>query len=115
MKTNTDITLYSRTVVNGAEVWVRSVIRGVHWEDRKAANVIASGNLQADAVAIYIPDMSAVIKAEDVIVKGVVTKTISPTYTMSNLRADYRAVIVRSVDTMDYGSANMRHVQIGAS
>ncbi|MBN1535946.1 MAG: hypothetical protein JW908_04380 [Anaerolineales bacterium] len=113
MKTNTSATLYSRSIVNGSEVWTRSAISAVFWENRKAANVIKSGLLAADSAAVYIPDITVSIKVGDVLVKGAVTKTISPTYTMTNLRADYTTITVKSVDLMDYGSAHMQHIQVG--
>ncbi len=117
MHTNTDITLYSRSVVAGAEVWTRSVIEDVMWENRKAANVIQSGMIDADSVAIYVPinGRTVSIKPGDVIVEGIVTKTISAQYTISALKRDYDdTVTVRSVDRMDYGSPHMHHLRIGA-
>lgn len=115
MKTNTSATLYSRSIVNGSEVWTRSAIPAVHWENRKAANVIKSGLLEADRVAVYIPDTSISVKVGDVLAKGTVTETISANYTMTNLRADYDVIAVKSVDLMDYGSEHMQHLQIGGS
>lgn len=115
MRTNTSATLYSRSIVNGAEVWTRSSIVAVFWENRKAANVIQSGLLAADSVAVYIPGTSVNVKVGDVLVKGTVTKVISPTYTMTNLRADYVTITIKSVDLMDYGSPHMQHIQVGGS
>lgn len=115
MMTNTAATLYSRSVVSGSEVWARSVIPAVFWEQRKAANVIKSGLLEADKAAVYIPDISIAIKIGDMLVKGTADKVISPSYTTSNLRADYEVIQVRSVDTMDYGSPHMQHIQVGGS
>jgi len=115
VKTNTAATLYSRSIVNGAEVWTRTPITAVFWENRKAANVIQSGLLAADSAAVYIPDASVSVKVGDVLVKGAVTKAIGPAYTMTNLKADYTTITVRSVDLMDYGSAHLQHVQVGGS
>lgn len=120
MQTNTDLTLYSRSVSGGVEVWTRSVIENVQWENRKAANVIASGLLQANAVDVYIPthrrDERVTIKPGDVIVEGIVTKTIDTEYTISDLKSEYAdVVVVKSVDRYDFGSPVMRHIQIGAS
>ena len=113
MRTNSPATLYKRSIVSSSEVWTREAISAVFWENRKAANVIKSGLLTADSVAVYIPGTSITVKVGDVLVKGTITKTISPTYTMTNLRADYDAIVVKSVDLMDYGSPHMRHVQVG--
>lgn len=115
MKTNTSMTLYSKSVVNGAEVWTRSVIPAVHWEYTKAANVIESGNLQADRIAVYIPDMSVTVNLGDMIVKGTVTEAITTQYTLTHLRAEYDVALVRSVDRMEFGSRKMRHIQLGAN
>jgi len=49
MLTSSDITVYHRSVINGAAVFTRSVVEHVHWENRKAANVIASGMIDADS------------------------------------------------------------------
>lgn len=118
MRTNTDLTLYKKSVVNGAETWTRQVIYGVFWENRKASNVIKSGLLEADSVAVYIPFErgSVSIKSGDVMVKGVVTDAISTLFTITDLKAKYpNSVRVTSVDTMDYGSGHMQHWQIGGS
>jgi len=96
-------------------VWTRSIISRALWENRKAANVIKSGLLAADSVAVYIPGITATVKVGDVMVKGTVTKTITPSYTMTNLKAEYGAVVVKSVDVMDYGSEHLQHIQVGAS
>lgn len=115
MRTNTDLTLYKKSVVAGAEVWTRSVIENVHWENCKAANVIKSGLLEADSVVVYIPDITVSIKPGDVITKGTVTKVISETYTMTNLKTDYpNTFTVKSVDVKDFGSVSMQHIQVGA-
>jgi hypothetical protein len=118
MKTNTHLTLYSRSVSSGLESWTRSVVRDVHWENRKAANVISSGLLEADKVNVYIPTQgrTVTIKAGDVIVEGIVTDEIDTEYTITDLKADYAdVVVVKSVDRCDYGSAHMHNLMIGAS
>lgn len=117
MKTNTAATLYSRGLTSGSESWTRTAIAACFWENRKAANVIKSGMLEADSVSVYIPLATAPsIKVGDVLVKGAVTDTISPTFTMSALKAKYaNVVVVKSVDLKDFGSPALQHVQIGAS
>lgn len=119
MQTNTDLTLYNKSVENNVEKWTRSVIENVHWENRKAANVIRSGILQADSVAVFIPTYNReipTIKIGDVIVEGIVTKTIGPSYRISQLKEDYSNVVtVRSVDNYNFGSPSMHHLRIGAS
>lgn len=118
MQTNADLTLYSRSVAAGEEAWTRSVIMDVQWENRKAANVIQSGLIDADKVAVYIPthNREISIKAGDVIVEGIVTKEISPSYTITDLKKDFPdTVTVRSVDRLDYGSPHLHHLRIGAA
>lgn len=120
MQTNTDLTLYSRSVASGVEKWTRSVIADVLWTNRKAVNVIQSGLLDANGVEVYISTYGRtdeiVIKPGDVIAEGIVTKTISTSYTITNLKKDYSDVVtVKSVDRYDFGSAQMHHIMVGAS
>ena len=120
MQTNTHATLYKRSVVSRAESWAREEIKGpgndygVFWEDRKAVR----GYMQSDDVIIFIPidrgDFEIV--GGDVLVKGISSEEITASFTITDLEKAYRdVVIVKSVDTLDYGSEHMRHVRIGAS
>ena len=119
MQTNSDLTLYSKSVEDHVEKWTRHVIDRVHWENRKAVNVITSGILQADSVAVFIPLQNREIphiKPDDVIAEGIVTKEISVSYRISQLKKDYDNVVtVRSVDRYTFGSPSMHHLRIGAS
>lgn len=118
MRTNTDITIYTRGLSTGAETWTRSTVLGVAWNNRKAANVLKSGLLEADSVAVYIPMSrgALTLKVGDILVKGVVTDVIGPSFTITALKAKYPdVVVIKSVDRMDMGSAAMHHWQIGAS
>lgn len=54
MKTNADMTIYNRCVTSGVETYQRTQIKGVFWENRKAANVLRAGSLAADSASIYI-------------------------------------------------------------
>lgn len=115
MLTETDATLYTRSIIARDESYTRSVITGVHWENRKAVNVITSGLLDADSAVVFIPTYGRTvsIKPGDVLVKGQVSDAISPAFTMTALRAKYPDVItVRSVDRFDYGAATMRHLKV---
>lgn len=119
VQTNTDLTLYSKSVENNVEKWTRTVIEEVHWENTKAVNVIRSGILQSDSVAVFIPTYGRevpTIKPGDVIAEGIVTKVISSSYRISQLKEEYSNVVtVRSVDDYNFGSPNMHHLRIGAS
>lgn len=55
MYTNSDCTIYNRTILSGAETYQRTQILGVEWENKKAGNVIKSGLIAADQASIYIP------------------------------------------------------------
>lgn len=121
MRTNANITIYSRGVdpVTRGETWTRLQVRGVAWEDQRGAFPGKSGNLEADAVVVYIPmvRMATAVKAGDVMVKGLISDTISPIFTITALKAKYPGdcATIRTVDKLDLGSINMRHWQIGAS
>jgi len=132
--TNSSLTLYNRVLVDRADVFYRTVIPAVLWENRKAANVLASGgNLAADQATIFIPYSTAgyvapvawralvsktgtwTLQPDDIVVKGTVTDTLSALFTVSDLEAAYDDVLtLTSIDTMDLGRAALSHWQIGA-
>ena len=126
------------------ERWQRTVLPAVMWENRKAANVLRTGGqIAADQARIFIPSASGAnyldpiawqalstktgkwtLQSGDVIVKGTVTDELHPAvvsppsaaFTVSDLKAAHPDVlIISSIDTMDMGSANMNHWQVGAS
>lgn len=119
MQTNTVLTLYQKSVTSNTEHWTRVFLGAVHWENRKAANVIASGLLEADSVSVWVPTKGEIIdiKAGDVMVNGEVTDEVdASTFTITDLKKKYAdVVVVKSVDRYDFGSLAMRHVRIGAS
>lgn len=137
MKTNADLTLYNKYVdpATRSEKYQRTVIHEVLWENRKAANVIKSGLMEADQASIYIPFQRGAcflshtewqaltsktgwwtLQVGDFVVRGVVTDEITSSFTITGLKAKYNDVLsIKSVDTMDYGSQALRHWQIGAS
>ena len=144
LQTNSDVTLYNRYLSSGAEKYQRTVITGVAWENRKAANVLASGgNIASDQVAVYIPLARGAayvapkawlalssktgywtLNVGDVIVRGAVTDEIHEAvvgppavaaFRLSDLKAKYDDVLaITSVDAMDMGSPSMQHWQVGA-
>jgi hypothetical protein len=118
VKTNSDCTLYNKSVINGVEAWTRTQIRDVFWEDRKAVTVQRSGLLEADSVAIYIPFTCGVFsfKPGDILVRGLVTDEISAAFTITALKKKYPDIVsIRSVDRMDYGGRHLQHWQIGCA
>jgi hypothetical protein len=148
MQTNCDLTIYNKYTdpTTRTEKYQRTVVVAVFWENRKAANIMRSGLLEADAVTVHIPFArgtdfvkpiawqalttktgSWTIQVGDVIVKGAVTDEITdavtdpkthvvtPAFTMTDLAKKYDDVLtIRTVDTMDYGSQNMWHWEVGA-
>lgn len=132
MQTNADVTVYNK--IAGTEIYQRTQIRDITWENRKAANVIQSGLLAADQAVIYIPFALGAnyrspkawqalgtktgfwtLQVGDYVVKGLVEDEITGGFTISSLKAKYDDVLqIKSVDTMDSGSVVMRHWQVGA-
>jgi hypothetical protein len=123
-------TIYNRYTSSGAEAWQRTQITVDAWMNKKAANVIASGgNMQSDSAVIYISlprDASDIyleplawqanktgkwtLQDGDYIVKGSVTDTIGPSFTLAQLKAKYDNVLrISSVDTLDDGQASSPH------
>ena len=113
------MTIYHRSVLAGAESWSTPVqVQGVMWENRKGANVIASGLLAVNGVRVFVPFSHAALNAKvsDVLVKGLVSDVISTSFTMTDLRKKYPDVVtINSVDSKDFGSAVMQHVELGAT
>lgn len=120
MRTNSDCTIFIGGVnpVTREQEWTRVQVRAVQWENRKAANVLQSGNLEADQAAIYIPLARGplALKTGDVIVRGLAADEIGSSFTISDLKRKYADVLtIRSVDLLDYGSPALQHWQVGAS
>jgi hypothetical protein len=135
VNTNTAATLYNAYNVAGTTHYQRTPLVACKWENRKSANVLKSGLLEADSVAVYIPLSIAgnylkpkawqalttktgkwTLKVGDFLVKGLVLDEISASFTLTALKAKYDDVVkITSVDTMDVGSRSMRHFQCGAS
>lgn len=133
MRTNSDITIYNKYVDSGEEMYQRTVVKDTEWENRAAANKLASGgSIKADTASIYIPfarnhgylapkawqdDRSGnwTLKTGDFIVKGEVDDEISSVFTISDLKSDYDDVVkITSVDTHDFGSLSMQHWEVNA-
>ena len=142
MKTNCSITIYNRYILSGDEKYQRTQIvdsestdGSVHWENRKASNIIASGgNIEVDQAVILIPMARGTnylqpkewialvtktgkwtLQRGDYVVKGLVTDTIGPSFTLTQLKAKYNDVLqITSVDTQDMGTSKAQHWQVGA-
>jgi len=134
MITNSGMTIYNKYIVSGAEKYQRTQIANVKWENRKASNVIASGLLAADSVTVFIPMARTAnyvkpkawqvlvtktgkwtLQDGDFIVKGLVSDEIQTGFTVTALKAKYDdTVMIKSIDTLDSGSFELQHFQIGA-
>jgi hypothetical protein len=119
MRSNSDLTLYQRSVVAGAEAWTRVQVLGVHWEDSDGAKVLPNGTIRDDKATVYVPYARRPVTEfteGDVIVRGLVADAITTGFTISDLKRKYRDVLtVRRVTRRDFGSLAMRHWEIAAS
>ena len=118
MRTNSDLTLYKRSVAAGAETWTREQIVGVFWEDSDGAKVLPNGTIRDDKAMVYIPFARGDLDLQEgyVIVRGLVTDTITTSLTISDLKRKYRDTLtIRRVTRRDFGSASMQHWEISAS
>lgn len=78
MRNNAHCTVYNKYVDSATrtEKYQRTQICGVLWEDRKAANVIASGgNMAANQANIYIPYARGAAYKDPAAWQALVTKT----------------------------------------
>ena len=119
MLINSAATLFTRHIVDRQEVWHKTILPGVHWENVKAVNVIKSGMLQADSANVWIPlsecNRDLHIQAEDVLVKGEVSEELGPDFTVSDLRNKYKFMFkIFSVDWYDYGT-DLDHILASGS
>lgn len=133
MYTNTSMTIYNKHFDKSErmDLYHKTEIDKVFWDDTKAYNRLQSGMNEADEVTIFVPfdytsnkeyispkeyakldDVGGyfTFRTGDVIVKGKVdTEVDNPT----ELEKHYEVFVITSVDTKDYGSPHMRHWQIG--
>lgn len=135
MNVNTDCTVYNKYIAAGSSAYQRAQIEDIQWESRKGANVLATGgNIAADAAKIVIPVARGTnyvaptawqvlvtktgkwtLQVGDVIVKGLVTDTISPSFTITDLKAKYDDVLtITSVDLKDGGSQFLERWEVAA-
>lgn len=137
MRSNTDLTLYNKyyDTVTKADLYQRTVIKAVSWENREAANTLAvGGRIAANKAVIYIPKARGTnfykpkawlalvdktvgwtLQDDDILVKGEVADVLSSLFLPTALKAKYDDVLsITSIDLFDMGSLSMQHWQIGA-
>lgn len=107
MLTNADCTIYD------GKTCKRREILGVHWEECAGHVRRMTGAQAADSVIVYIPFRAAQTPPEkgDYIVKGVHLQDYGE---LSNVLKNHKAYCVLSIDTRDYGSADMHHWEVSA-
>ena len=119
MRTNSSMTVYSKSVVGGVDSWSRFIIPAVEWENARIATTLqAGGTIEGDKVSVFIPitPNNFTINPGDYIVKGSVYDDISSTFTISDLKRKYStAAVVREVNKLDFGSPALQHWEIGAN
>lgn len=119
MMANADITVYNKTTTKEGNIWSRTPVWGVSWqEDRKVA-VGNNGLVTADETLVFIPFKSApdlVVRKGDIIVRNVVIFDIDETKKESNVKAlkhKYADVLtVMSAKKNDFGSPDMQHWEV---
>lgn len=104
MTTNKSMTLFHKTIVNHEEVWNKTFIDGVMWQEKTSVNQ-ATGYSDISEVNVYVPYLIYNVKNEDVIVAGE-TEATNPT----NIKTRYYTIT--SVSLCDYGSEEMQHTEI---
>lgn len=138
MKTNCALTLYNKYYDANTKknVYHRKTIPAAMWENRKARNVLATGgNIAVDQATIYIPVKENIdsflspknwqgltdksenwtLQRGDLVVKGQISDEVNDEFPPTKLKAKYDDVLeISTIDTMDMGSQNMRHWQVGA-
>ena len=115
MKTNTSLTRYKKSIVDGSEKWTRILIGAAFWCQKTRASVTQSGLIRANVTVVYIPFSQAdeAPAIGDIIVKGTVELDIEGNLSASDLVKAYPdSFVVKSSDPRDFGSTGMRHWQV---
>lgn len=118
MLTNADCTLYLYDKSTGG--YHRYFIEGVYWNENKAGNVLKSGLVSADSVAVYLYSDFVVPKNPtfDMIVKGSCPfefdntneKTISDS--VRKFKKEYDSFTIMSCDNKMFGG--LPHIELSA-
>jgi Family of unknown function (DUF6751) len=139
LRTNADVTLYMKyrnaATIPPSESYHSIQVKGVAWENRKASNTLrVAGRIKADQALIFIPKVrdadyleprawqalvskgsAWTLQLGDVIVRGLVSDTLSSMFTITDLKRKYNDVLeISSVDLMDNGSRALQHWKVSA-
>ena len=97
------ITAYTRTVINN--VW---------WAETSAINIQKFGVSNANKATVNIPITATAPRANDYLVKGEIDFIVDGTtgHAITDLLKAYNVLKVISVDTYDYGSAELQHYEV---
>lgn len=136
MQTNADLTLYNRIPGPDGDLWQRTTITGVNWQDGKKVEIGDTGLISADLTTIFIPvqstsgylkpneflrveekDKHFTLQNGDLVVRGLVDFELTGKRGQDEktLRKQYDDVMtIVSVDTNDFGSPHMQHWEVAA-
>lgn len=111
MRTNTSLTHYHKMIVDNQEVWEKKYVDAVMWQGGKGASV-SMGLVEGNDVTIYIPYKSDLptFNLGDIVVKGKIENDIVSQYDLRDVADVYNII---SVQVRDYGSENMKHIELG--
>lgn len=130
-----DITIYNKIfdVELRRDVYQRTILKGVFWDETGAINRIASGSQDIDEVTIVIPftvegdreylspdefdretdkSLYYTLQPQDRVIKGQHDYEIVER--VSELDSLFDAHIILSVDKKDFGTSMLRHWEVGA-
>ena len=68
--TNSDCTVYHRVRIPDGHTWKRRYIPAVWWHEETKSSITTEGLKTADVLKARIPDISVLIKKDDIIIKG---------------------------------------------
>lgn len=131
MYTNANITLYNKYYDTSTRLdkWKRTQLKGVFWNNTKAANVNKSGMESADSVNVLIPlSLSNGFIEPKSFIGEVGTWTLQPgdKICLGLIETDYTKITdlekehsnvhdITKVDKKDFGSQYMRHWKVGGA
>lgn len=117
MRTNANVTIIKRMVVNRQDVYSELGTYPCHWEETRGINTNRTGRNKddIDKITCYIPNhLLRMIDVEDLIIRNDDLKEIKQLRTFKEYEKEYGARIITVCDVFDFGSKRMQHTRIGA-